>query len=292
MTRKLLITGSLIALAFELMADFPTDFQEAKKLFDAKRNIESQEAFEKIAATAPTPKSKSECLSYAAKAIGRDKSKYDLAIEAAKKIEIKEVSITTQMNIMQENLKFKEVFDTFKDEDFSTWQEVYQLQAYSIRGRAGQLTGQNDAAKKDLLNAVKTAGSDMQAKINALTSLKDAYGQTKDYDNVIRTSKQIFEMNGFKGQWTYLTAVLSCANAQLAQGKPDEALETMKLMDNIKDGVYKCMALIVYGDIYVAQGKKDEAAAKYKEAMATKGQTGVHDMYIAQAQKKLEALGK
>ena len=292
MIRKLLITGSLIALAFELMADFSTDFQEAKKLFDTKRNMESQEAFEKIAATAPTPKSKSECLSYAAKAIGRNKAKYDLAIEAAKKIEIKEVSITTQMNIMQENLKFKEVFDTFKDEDFSTWQEVYQLQAYSIRGQAGQLTGQNDAAKKDLLKAVKIAGSDMQAKINALTYLKDAYGQTKDYDNVIRTSKQIFEMNGFKGQWTYLTAVLSCANAQLAQGKPDEALETMKLMDNIKDGVYKCMALIVYGDIYVAQGKKDEAAAKYKEAMATKGQTGVNDTYIAQAQKKLEALGK
>ena len=124
MMKKLLIIGSLIALAFELMADFPTDFQEAKKLFDAKRNQESQEAFEKLAAAAPTTKSKSECLSYAAKAIGRDKAKYDLAIEAAKKIEIREISIITQMSIMQENRRFKEIFDAFKDEDFSTWKEA------------------------------------------------------------------------------------------------------------------------------------------------------------------------
>ena len=292
MLKKAIIVGIGALLAVNLYADFPDDFQRAKKLFDTKKNQDAQEAFEKLALTAPTPESKAECLAYSAKALGRDKAKYEAAMEAARKIGVREISVTTQMSIMQENDRNKELFEAFKDEDFSTWREVYQLQGYSIRGEVERVLGQYDAAKKDLIKAVAASGSDFYAKIHALTYLKQAYEQTKDNDNVIKTSKKIFEIKSLNGNWTYLTAVLSCAGAQLKQGKPDEALETMKLIDHVNEGYYKCLALTVYGDIYAAQGKKDDAVAKYKEATAMKGQPGVLDASIVKAQEKLEALGK
>lgn len=292
MRKKLFCIGSLIILAFELMADFPTDFQEAKKLFDTRKNTDAQEVFQKLATTAPTPKSKAECLSYAAKALGRDKMQYDAAMESAKKIEIREISIITQLDIMQENRKFKELFDSFKDEDFSKWPEICQLQAYTIRGCTERIIGQYDAAKKDLIKAIEISGSDLRSKIIAQGALNDVYFQTKDYENIIKNSKQIFELKQFSGFFPYLTAVLLCAQAQVFQGKLNDALETMKLIDHMKTGVYKCQALIVYGDIYARQGKKDEASAKYKEAIAMKGQNGIADFFINQAQKKLEAVDK
>ena len=292
MRKKFLITGTLVALAFELMADFPVDFQEAQKLFGANKNQEAREAFEKLAAMAPTPKSKAECLSYAAEALGRDKTQYDAAVEAAKKIGIKEISITTQMRIMQKNDKNKDLFETFKDEDFNGWTDIYQQQAYGMRGAAERYMGQYEAAKKDLIKAIEASGSDLQSKITALSHINNVYMQIKDYDNVVDTSKKIFELKQFKGQWTYLSAILICAKAQTAQGKLDDALETMKLTENLPDfkgGVYKCQALIVYGDIYAAQGKKEEAAASYKEAAEMKGPSYFPTQ---EAQKKLEALGK
>ena len=255
MIRKLLLAVSLVSLASALMADFPDDFQAAKKLFDASKNKEAQESFEKLAASAPTPKSKAECLSYAAKALGRDKTQYDAAIEAAKKIEVKEISINTQLSLMFDNRKFKELIDAFKDEDFGKFPEAYQQQAYYMRGYAERSLGQSDAAKKDLIKAVETAGSDLSVKIIALAALDDVYFQAKDYDNVIKTSKQVFELKGFNNSWCYLVPVLNCANAQIAQGKLDDALETMKLIDHMKTGVYKCQALVLLGDIYAAQCK-------------------------------------
>jgi tetratricopeptide (TPR) repeat protein len=292
MIRKLLLAVSLVSLASALMADFPDDFQAAKKLFDASKNKEAQESFEKLAASAPTPKSKAECLSYAAKALGRDKTQYDAAIEAAKKIEVKEISINTQLSLMFDNRKFKELIDAFKDEDFGKFPEAYQQQAYYMRGYAERSLGQSDAAKKDLIKAVETAGSDLSVKIIALAALDDVYFQAKDYDNVIKTSKQVFELKGFNNSWCYLVPVLNCANAQIAQGKLDDALETMKLIDHMKTGVYKCQALVLLGDIYAAQGKKDEAAKSYNEAAGMKGQSGIQDYLPAQAQKKLDELGK
>jgi tetratricopeptide (TPR) repeat protein len=292
MIKKLLIAGTLVIIASGLMADFPDDFQAAKKLFDTSKNKEAQESFEKLAAAAPTPKSKAECLAYAAKALGRDKTQYDAAIEAAKKIEVKEISATTQMSLMTDNRKFKELLDIFKDEDFGKFPEAYQQQAYYMRGYAERSLGQSDAAKKDFIKAVETSGSDLSVKIIALAALDDVYFQAKDYDSVVKTSKQVFELKGFNNSWCYLVPVLNCANAQVAQGKLDDALETIKLIDHMKTGVYRCQALVLFGDIYAAQGKKEEAAKNYSEAAGMKGQSGIQDYLPAQAQKKLDELGK
>jgi tetratricopeptide (TPR) repeat protein len=292
MIRKLLLAISAFAMASALMADFPDDFQAARKFFDTGKNKEAQEFFEKLAASAPTPKNKAECLSYAAKALGRDKTQYDAAIEAAKKIEVKEISISTQMSLMIDSRKFKELLDAFKDEDFGKFPEVYQQQTYYMRGYAERQLGQSDAAKKDFIKAVETAGSDSSVKINALAALDDVYFQAKDYENVVKTSKQVFELKGFNNSWCYLVPVLNCANAQVAQGKLDDALETMKLLDHMNSGVYRCQALVLLGDIYAAQGKKDEAAKNYNEAAGMKGQSGIQDYLPAQAQKKKEELGK
>lgn len=292
MLKKLLTALALFSMASGLMADFPDDFQAAKKLFDTVRNKEARESFEKLAASAPSPKSKAECLSYAAKALGRDKAQYDAAIEAAKKIEVREISISTQLSLMIDNRKFKEVLDAFKDEDFGKFPEAYQQQAYYMRGYAERSLGQSDAAKKDFIKAVETSGSDLSVKIIALAALDDVYFQAKDYENVVKTSKQVFELKGFNNSWFYLVPVLNCANAQMAQGKLDEALETMKLLDHMNSGVYRCQALILFGDIYAAQGKKDEAVKNYNEAVSMKGQAGIQDYLISQAQKKLEELRK
>ncbi len=292
MIRKLLLAVSLVAMASTLMADFPDDFQAARKLFDTGKNKEAQESFEKLAASAPTPKNKAECLSYAAKALGRDKTQYDAAIEAAKKIELREISATTQMAIMQDGRKFKEMLEVFKDEDFSKWPETYQQQASYMRGRAELGFGQYDAAKADLEKAVETSGSDAWSKITALAALNDVYAQTNDYDRLLKTSGQIFAIKQFNSSWAYISPVFICAKAQMGKGKPEDALETLKLLAHLKSGAYRCQALVLLGDIYAAQDKKDEAAKNYKEAADMKGQPGVQEALPAEAQKKLEELGK
>jgi predicted negative regulator of RcsB-dependent stress response len=292
MLKKAIIFGIVVSMGMSLWADFSTDFQSALKLYNEVKNKEAQAAFEKLAAAAPTPKSKAECLSYAAKTIARDTTQYSVAIEKAKKIEIKGISATTQMSIMQDNSKLAELFDAFKDEDFSTWPDAYQQPAYTMRGNAASIIGQSEAAKKDLTKAIELAGSDLQAKIIAMGALNDLYTRAKDYDNVITTSKQIFEMKEYNGFWPYLMAVFHCSNAQLAQGKFDDALATLKLIEHMKEGMYKCEALIIYGDIYLAQGKKDDAAAKYKEAAGMNGASEVSNGLPAVAQKRLQDMGR
>lgn len=292
MLKKAIIIGIGTVVGMSLWADFTTDYQAALKFYNEAKNAEAQQAFVKLAEQAPNPKSKAECLAYAAKAFGRDNTKYDVAIETAKKIEVKGISVTTQMGIMADNGKHAELVEAFKDEDFSAWPEVNQMQGYSLRGYSESLIGQNDAAKKDLTKAVELSGSDLQTKIIALGALANVYSAMNDYDNVVQTSKQIFEMKQFNGFWPYLRAVIVCANAQLAQGKFDDALATMKLLDHMKEGTHRCNALIVYGDIYAAQGKKDDAVAKYKEAAGMTGQGEIIDGLPAHAQKKLDEMGK
>jgi len=51
MRKKFLITGTLVALAFELLADFPVDFQEAKSLFSANKNKEARDKKDEAAAS-------------------------------------------------------------------------------------------------------------------------------------------------------------------------------------------------------------------------------------------------
>ena len=61
-------------------------------------------------------------------------------------------------------------------------------------------------------------------------------------------------------------------NILIKQGKYDEALAEIKKFDPMPtSGVYKIQALEIYGDIYAGQGKKDEAKAKYLEALKDPG---------------------
>ena len=66
--------------ALTIAADFPGDFKSALELYNKKEYAQAQEAFLKLAEAAPTPKSKSECLAYAASSLGRQ-GQYDRALE-------------------------------------------------------------------------------------------------------------------------------------------------------------------------------------------------------------------
>ena len=79
--------------------DKETIFERAEALYAEKEYQEAHEAFLKLSEAAPTPKSKAQCQAWAALSLNRQ-DQYEQAIELAKKIEIKPVSVHCQMEIM------------------------------------------------------------------------------------------------------------------------------------------------------------------------------------------------
>ena len=294
MLKEKLITAVLIVLAFELMAYFPDDFQEAKKLFNTHKNKEAQEVFQKLASTAPTPESKAKCLSYAAKALGRDKTQYEAAMEAAKKIKDREISVLARIDIMKENHKIRACLDEFKDEDFEGWSDVHRLKACIELGGLALSLGRHDAAQNYSLKAIEISGSDSRSRILALGILNAVYFAAEDYENVLKTSNRILAMKEFNGFFPFSQAVLIRSQALLRLGKPDEAAETLKIVDQMKrtSPNYKCQVLIIRGDVHAARGEMDEAAAMYKGVMTLNENNDVADSLIKQARSKLATLNR
>lgn len=288
MLKKAIIIGLGTFLTISLWADFLGDFTAATDLYGKQKYQEAQEAFVKLADSAPTPKSKAECLAYAAASLSRQK-KYDEALDLAKKIAVKPISINCQMEIMLQNEKRKELIGAFKDEDISAWPDYIIQKGFFNRGTAyANLTDLKQNAAKDLEKAVENAGSDERLRITALHVLGNAYLSLKDDQKALDNFQKVSSLKGWNNYWRYYSSVLSGTEILIRQAKYDDALAELKKIDISKtSGDWKFLTLQAYGDIYVAQGQKDEGIAKYREALETKD---VAKIYIDQVDKKLNSL--
>jgi tetratricopeptide (TPR) repeat protein len=287
MLKKAVVLGIIMVLGATLMADFIYDFQEAQKLLGQKKNIEAKEAFMKISEAAPNTLIKAKCLAYAATALSNDKKyDYDEALELAKAITDKPISINCQMEIYLANRdsgKLKDALEAFKGEDIAAWPDNIDYKGFWNRGQIGFYTKNYEDAAKDLNLAAENAGSDTMLKLHALNLLGSTWMALKDEQKALDAYKQAAASNYGKGHWTQIDSAIQAAKILTKQAKYDEALKIFELNDKVTTGVWGFLYLEAYGDLLKAQGKEKEANEKYDAALAL---DGVHAGWVKNLKEK------
>ncbi len=285
MFKKAVFLGTALVFCVSLMADFTSDFQEAQKLLTQKKNIEAKEAFMKISEAAPNTLIKAKCLAYAATALSNDK-KYDEALQLAKSIDDKPISINCQMEIYLANRdsgKLKDAVEAFKGEDIAAWPDNIDYKGFWNRGQVGFYTKNYEDAAKDLTLAAENAGSDTMIKLHVLNLLGSTYISLKDEPKALDAYKQAAASNYGKGHWTQIDSAIQAAKILTKQAKYDEALKIFALNDKVTTGVWGFLYLEAYGDLLKAQGKEKEANEKYDAALAL---DGVHAGWVKTLKEK------
>jgi len=283
----------LVAMSLNAMADFAGDFQAAKKLFAQKQYADAQQAFAKLAASAPNDHGKAASLSYAAMALGRQ-NQYEKAIELSKSIEAGPMAAYTQMTLMTENRKFKELAAAFKEEDVAAWPDDINYKGFSMRGRARNIARDRKGALSDFEQCVALAGSDLWTKLEAMenvASVHHALGDDAKAMDIYRDTLAVYEEEpGRKGLWLYPKTLLGAVGILIGQKKYDDAqallAEFGDTSEERKRNVYGFLVLEAYGDIHAGQGKKAEALEKYRDALGIQTQPG----YINRVEKKVAEL--
>jgi len=278
-----------LSLAIAAAADFPDEFKSAFGLYHKKEYAQAQEAFQKLAEAAPTSKSKSECLVFAALSLGRQ-GNYDRALELARKIEVKPVAVNCQMEIMLENKKYKELVDAFRDEDISAWPDYIIHRGFYNRGTAERLAGMNEAAAADLEKAVENSYTAGQFQTQTAHELAGVCRALKNADKELAAHRVVLSQKPDR-IYIYYPSSLAAADILLKQGKLDEALDELKRFDPLPpDGPtapYKARALALYGNIYAKQGKTEMALSSYNAALKSgvgKAETEVVNKKIGELQ--------
>ncbi len=292
MFKKVFIIAVLSVLGMNLLAGFPEDFQNAAKLYRKRKNQEAYEAFMKLAGTAPSKPSKAECLKFAAMSLGNQK-KYDQAMELAKSIKLKPVSVYTQMEIMNKNRKFKELVEAFRKEEISSWPDKFNYKGFKLRGIAYAQISEPEKALKDFEQSSKLAGSDLREKfwiINNIASLYNKLGNNKKAKETYRMALELYDANPSLKSWhCYPRALLDLSAMVKKENKLDEAVAILDRFKFYKKrSSWDCLILEAYGDIYSEQGKDDIALKKYKEAVVIK----THKSFIKRISKKIDTLKK
>jgi predicted negative regulator of RcsB-dependent stress response len=266
MLKKTVVAGIAMVLCASMMADYSEDLKGAQALLSQRKNAEAKEAFIKLSETAPDAVAKANCIASAATALVGDK-KNDEALELAKTIEDKPISINCQMEIFKASGKFKESAEAFKGEDISAWPDNIKYKGFWNRGQAYSNINKYDEAAKDLALAAETAGSDKRSKASAYNLLGGVYMRLND-DQKALDAYMLAISNSGGTVWYYIDSITNAAKILTKQAKYDEALKVFQLNEKIPADSWGFMQLEAFGDLYKAQGKEKEANEKYDAALA------------------------
>jgi len=289
----IVLAAIVLGAAPDVPADFAGDFQEAKKLLDQKEHQAAARAFQRLAGAAPNARGKAASISYAAICLGR-LGQVDRAIEMARTIEAKPMSAYTQMEVLSDAKRHRELVAAFQQEDVATWPDEINYLGFLLRGRAGSAVGGKEAALKDFQRCADLAGSDVHVKLDALSHVAALRHELGDDARAMETHEKamaLFEANPrWKGNWLYPRALLGAARVLMGQGKYDEASAMLARFgdtsEKSKRNAWGFLVLEAYGDIHAAQGRKALALAKDEDAAAI----DTHSSYLDRVNKKIAAL--
>jgi tetratricopeptide (TPR) repeat protein len=253
------------------LADYVLDRQAAMKLVNARKYEDAKTAFLKMAEGEVTDFQKSDALEQAARCASRLKQ-YDEAMKLAERIPLKPVSQYVALTLLMDQRKWKDVVDQYKDVDFTAWPDYIAGHAFHQRSRAYFYIKDGSAAEADLKKALDYI-PDNATRASILLNLGQNYqSNLKDDKQALDAYMRVIELMPGQGSWINLTAITSAVSMLREQKKFDEAFNVLKTIDIDKLGGYWRGALLAaHGDVCAAQGKRAEAIARYKEALAVKG---------------------
>ena len=289
MLRHLALLAVVLSSGVSLGADYIADREAAIELAGSGKLEEAQAAFIKMSEGDFTAFQKSDALEQAALCANRLK-RYDQAMELAQQIPLEPVSKACQMTIMSSNRKWREVIDKFKDEDIDSWPDWVIGEASHTRGRAYYVTKDGKNAEKDLERAADYLMED-NSKGLALNALGDTYQHLlKDDEKAIAAYRRCYRT---RNVYKKSHAAMATASILRRQQKPDEALAELKKLDldSISNAYWRGAMLCAYGETLASAGKKAEAIARYKEALALEGATSWAKKACEKALKELQGNG-
>ena len=271
-------------------ADYPADRKAAMKLVWSGRHEEALAAFLKMVETAASDVQKSDALDLAAMCAHRLK-RNDQAMKLAQRIPLAPASKTCQMRVLTQNRKWREVADTFKDEDLDAWPEYLAAEAFYMRGQAHYQTKDGQKAAADLAKAAEylTDGNILGL---ALNRLGDTYRDLlKDDARAIAAYRRAYQTyNVYK----HCPAAMAIAGILSRQQKHDDALQELRKIDMSKVTIpyWRGAMLAAYARVLAKQGNKAEALAKYNEALQVQGIYPVQKTAFEKALQELQAEAK
>jgi tetratricopeptide (TPR) repeat protein len=271
-----------------LAADYVTDRKAAMELVKSNKLDEALVVLTNMAAGAGTSEfQKSDAMEQAALCANRLK-RYDQSLDLAARIPMKPIAKKCRMGLMFENRKFKELIEEFKTEDIEKWpgQENTVGEGFYYRGMSYFQWNDGTNAVKDLRKSAEYL-ADEAILGQACLRLGDANLKLNNEPQALEAYlKAIKAANA--GGWIKSTASVSAAGILRKQGKFDEAFRILENAGAGKiEGYWGFVMLCSWADTLSAQGKKADAVAKYKEALALKG---INEAQKKEAEKVLQSL--
>jgi len=285
MKRTMIIIVTAILLTISAFGGYIEERKAAAELSKGGKQEDAMAAYIKMAEGNYTDYQKSDALEQAALCASALKQ-YDRALELAAKIPLEPYSKTCQMGLMLNNGKGTEAAAKFKDEKIEAWPDSIKGESYYSRARAFIAAKDGASAEKDLAQAV-IYSPDSRLKDKALNALASNYaGLLKNDVKAVETYRKLYDLGDLNRQ---AGAVNAIADIYIRQSKFDQALQELgrvdqsKLQDPYRRGLMLCAA----GDALAGAGRKDDAAAKYKEAMQVQN---VPDRIKQACEKKIAGL--
>ncbi|MFA7157995.1 MAG: hypothetical protein WC299_01740 [Kiritimatiellia bacterium] len=177
-----------------------------------------------------------------------------------------------EMGEMLGRRQYKELVAEFKDEDFAGWEK--RADAFCQRGRAYAALKVGEKADADLKKALELSPGNGWFWNCMADNCSD---NLRDNQKAVEAYLKCFELDkvAHQGKTSYsflpVSAIVSAARILCGQGKYEEALEVLdkyKVEDLNKTGAYWRTGLLrAYAQVYLGQGREEEALAKFKEAL-------------------------
>ncbi len=273
----------------DLKEDYFVDNKAAVDLMKKRKFEEALEAFVAIAARDVTDLQKSASLEQAA-ASARLLKDYSRAAELADHIPLEPIAKTVQMENLLAQRKSKELIEQFGKEDFTTWPFWQIGEAAYIRGRAYAFTNDGTKAEVDYEAALEFS-TDQRVRTKILRSIgNNREKNLKNEKAALEAYRKLMdEMPKGNGGAEYLSGVQAAARILRQQKKYDEALATLRQVDESKlRGTWQGSMLCALGETLAAAGRNDEALKVYHAVVADEAANKVHRKKAEEAIKVLE----
>ena len=251
------------------VTDYIIARRRADKLMLTGKREEALAAYVSLAAGQEvTDFQKCDALQHAA-SCARSLRDHKRANELAAQIPLDAVAKTVRIENLLAQRKFDAVIEQFGGEDLGKW-PFWQVGVGAFaRAKAYAFTKAGEKAEADLQTALAYT-TDPRARSRILATVgRNRETNLKDDDAALEAYRQNYESKKTIGAANELRSLQGAARILMRRGKFDEALATLNRANIEKlKGFWRHAILLSLGETLAAAGRKDEALAAYRAALA------------------------
>ncbi|NUQ63172.1 MAG: DUF4838 domain-containing protein [Pirellulales bacterium] len=248
-------------------AQFEAGLTAASTLCKAGNHAEAIAAWLRLGESKSDPEERYQAIAAAAECVRLHQGNEAKALETCRQIGAEPYVKAARASIYQWTSSPKQVLAEFGDEDFSAWPEPLAAVGCAVRGAAHFQLKSGPEAARDYLRTFQLAKT--YDKWAAFQRLGDTCWKLLD-DPVLAEACYRKCMSDFGGGWPGLQARVNCGELLCSQQRYDDALECYA-GSPVKGGTWGVSMLIGTAKVHIAAGRKTEAVATLKQALATFG---------------------